>query len=107
MGGVSLGYSPIYNLNLTNPAGYSALVLTTFETAVNMNQVEMKTAAKKQDLNNTSFSYFAFGFPIKSKKNGVPVSGFFPSVMWAIQFMRQRQMLTMLLKRIRMMVRED
>jgi len=81
MGGVSLGYSPIYNLNLTNPAGYSSLVLTTFETAVNMNQVEMKTAVgKKQDLNNTSFSYFAFGFPIKVK-NGVPGSGFFLSVM--------------------------
>jgi len=70
MGGVSYGYTPIYNLNLSNPAAYSSLLLTTFETAVNMNQVEMKTSSAKQDLNNTSFSYFAFGFPIKSKKWG-------------------------------------
>jgi hypothetical protein len=70
MGGISLAYSPIYNLNFSNPAAYSSLLLTTFETAVNMNQVEMKTSSKKQDINNTSFSYFAFGFPVKNKKWG-------------------------------------
>jgi hypothetical protein len=71
MGGVALGYSPIYNLNLSNPAAYSSLLLTTFEAAVNMNQVEMKNgSAVKQDVNNTSFSYFGFGFPVKSKKWG-------------------------------------
>jgi hypothetical protein len=70
MGGTILGYNPIYNLNLSNPAAYSSLLLTTFETAVNMTQVEMKTSSEKQDLNNTAFSYFAFGFPVKSKKWG-------------------------------------
>ncbi len=81
MGGVSYGYSPIYNLNLSNPAANSSLVLTTFETAVNFNQGELKSSSgKKQDVNNTTFSYFAFGFPIKSKKWGtsfglLPYSG--------------------------------
>ncbi len=70
MGGVSLGYNPIYNLNFSNPAAYSSLLLTTFETAVTMSQVEMETSSKKQDINNTSFSYFAFGFPVKNKKWG-------------------------------------
>lgn len=70
MGGISLGYVPNYNLNLSNPAAYSSLLLTTFETAVNMNQVQLKADAGEQNMNNTSFSYFAFGFPVKSKKWG-------------------------------------
>src|SRR6185369_7607704 len=42
MGGISHGYNPAYNMNISNPASYSSLVLTTFETAVNMNQVQLK-----------------------------------------------------------------
>ena len=70
MGGVSAGYNPAYNLNISNPASYSSLGLTTFETGVNMNQVRLKTTSKTQDINDVSLSYFAFGFPVKNKKWG-------------------------------------
>jgi len=70
MGGISFGYRPSYNLNISNPASYSSLQLTTFETAVNMNQIQMKSMDKSQNTNNASLSYFAFGFPIKNKKWG-------------------------------------
>ncbi len=70
MGGISLGYNPPFNLNISNPASYSSLSLTTFETAVSFNQFQLKTAAKTENINNSSLSYFAFGFPVKSKKWG-------------------------------------
>ncbi len=70
MGGTSLGHSLPYNLNLSNPASYSAITLTTFETAVNLNQVQLKTSGKTQNINSTALSYFAFGFPIMTKKWG-------------------------------------
>jgi len=70
MGGTALGYALPFNLNIVNPASYSSLLLTTFETAVSMNQVQLKTDSKKQNINSTSLSYFAFGFPVKNKKWG-------------------------------------
>src|ERR1700704_6029576 len=70
MGGVSFGHSPLYNLNLSNPASYSSLALTTFETAVNLNFIQLKTSSKSQKISNAYLSYFAFGFPVKSKKWG-------------------------------------
>lgn len=70
MGGIANGYNPGYNMNITNPAAFSSLALTTFETAVNMNQVQLKTSSKTQNINDISLSYFAFGFPIKYKKWG-------------------------------------
>lgn len=70
MGGISAGYSPALNLNITNPASYSSLSLTTFESAVNMNQVQLKTVSKTQNIFDASLSYFAFGFPVKNKKWG-------------------------------------
>ncbi len=70
MGGISLGYSPHNSMNISNPASYSSLILTTFETAVNMNQVQLKTSTKTQNINDISLSYFAFGFPVKNKKWG-------------------------------------
>ncbi|MCX6291412.1 MAG: hypothetical protein NT126_06560 [Bacteroidetes bacterium] len=70
MGGTSFGYNPNYNLNLSNPASYSSLALTTFEIAVSMNQAQLKTDSKTQNSNSSSLSYFAFGFPVKFKKWG-------------------------------------
>ena len=70
MGGISLGYSPGYNLNISNPASYCSISLTTFETAVTLNQVQLKNSTKTQNINDASLSYFAFGFPVKSKKWG-------------------------------------
>jgi hypothetical protein len=70
MGGIAYGLSPLINLNITNPASYSSLMLTTFETAVNMNQTQLKTSTNTQNINSTNLSYFSFGFPVKSKKWG-------------------------------------
>ena len=70
MGGTAYGFSPYMNINISNPASYSSILLTTFETAVRMDQLRLKTTSKTADINSTAFSYFAFGFPVKSKKWG-------------------------------------
>jgi len=71
MGGISIAYNPQFNLNISNPASYSSVALTTFETAVIIDQEQLKSSTAKQEHNNTSFSYFAFGFPVKQKKWGM------------------------------------
>lgn len=71
MGGISYGLQHPFNLNIGNPASYSAISLTTYEVGVNLSLNELETNAFKQRNHTTSFSYFAFGFPVKSKKWGL------------------------------------
>lgn len=71
MGGIGQGVNHSLNLNPLNPASYSTLWLTTYEAGVNMTFQELATTKLTQNTNTSSLAYFAFGFPVKSKKWGM------------------------------------
>jgi hypothetical protein len=70
MGSIGAGVRNQFHLNYTNPASYSGLRYTTFETAGSGQFVEFETQEVKGNTNSASFSYMALGFPIISGKWG-------------------------------------
>ncbi len=71
MGGISTGYNSLYHLNPLNPASYSALGYTAFETGID---ATFSRYAFGDDRTNTStggLSYFALGFPIFNPLNRI------------------------------------
>ncbi len=66
LGGLSAAYRPISKLNYSNPASYSALALTTFETAINAQGLWLQDNSTNppQSSGSSSLSYLALGFPI-------------------------------------------
>jgi hypothetical protein len=71
MGGVNIAmYHPL-GLNYSNPAAYGRLQLTTFDAGVNASLMELKSMQKVQSNSDVSLGYFAFAFPLKSRKAGM------------------------------------
>lgn len=75
MGMGGLGYaitsdstSPFF-INITNPASYTGLRLTTFDAAVRSNTYRLQSSSESKIFNNTSLGYLALGFPI-GKRGG-------------------------------------
>lgn len=71
MGGIAQGLQHQYYLNLGNPASFSAISMTTYEVGMNLTLNQFETSSIKQQSHTTSLGYFAFGFPVKSKKWGL------------------------------------
>jgi hypothetical protein len=71
MGGLSYGVRSPFNINISNPASYTDLALTTFELGANATFLELKNDSAKGAEDNSSFGYFALGFPVKAKKWGM------------------------------------
>lgn len=66
MGGAAIAARNKNQLNLTNPASYTAIDTMSFifEAGVTSKQSDFKDANFTQKNNNTNFQYFAFNFPI-------------------------------------------
>jgi hypothetical protein len=72
MGGLAFGVSQPFNINYSNPATYSSLVLTTFEAAGRASMYELYTSSSAHAYQyNADFGYLAMGFPLKTKKWGL------------------------------------
>ncbi|MCL6267667.1 hypothetical protein [Flagellimonas myxillae] len=69
MGRLSL-YGDSIHLNLSNPAAYSKLRLTTYTAGISHNMFTLKDSQEKQNAKVTNLDYLAIGFPI-AKKMGV------------------------------------
>ncbi|HBF19548.1 MAG TPA: hypothetical protein DDW81_05580 [Cryomorphaceae bacterium] len=66
LGGASLGMHDALNINLTNPASYSALELSTFEVGFQAGKVEQRQANPDitRTNGNAGLRYLAFGVPL-------------------------------------------
>ncbi len=65
LGGVSQGFRSSTWINYSNPASYSSLELSTFQTSVNLSITEQSTAASTQKVKNGNLASLAFGIPLK------------------------------------------
>jgi hypothetical protein len=70
MGGSGIAFRNTLNINLANPASYSAITLTTFETGASATFTKFKTETLEQNKSDATFSYFALGFPVVKNKWG-------------------------------------
>jgi hypothetical protein len=71
MGGLSYGLNQPFNINFSNPASYTGLLLTTVEAGFGATFLELRNSTSKGEANNVSFGYFSLGFPVKTKKWGM------------------------------------
>jgi long-subunit fatty acid transport protein len=67
MGQVSQAIRKPYELNNLNPASYSALERTVIDVGVNYANGTIKSVNQTTNIENFTFAYFAFGFPISRK----------------------------------------
>jgi hypothetical protein len=67
MGGIGVAFNHYKYLNFTNPAAYADLRYTVYSFGVLNNDLTVKSGTSKQNVNSTSLSYFAIGFPIGRK----------------------------------------
>jgi hypothetical protein len=67
MGGIGVAFNHYKYLNFTNPAAYADLRYTVYSFGVLNNDLTVKSGTSKQNVNSTSLSYFALGFPIGRK----------------------------------------
>ncbi|GAB4255033.1 MAG: membrane protein [Vicingaceae bacterium] len=70
MGGLSIANRSLLNINVSNPASYTSLALTTFEIAGMWNSTWLKDETQTQYLNNGYINYLSFAFPVINKKWG-------------------------------------
>jgi len=70
MGGVSTAMRNPIHLNYSNPASYTSLRFTTFETAVKTQLVRFESQDVTGKSSSTSVSYIAFGVPLFKGKGG-------------------------------------
>lgn len=70
MGGISAGLRNPHHVNYSNPASYSSIRFTTFETGIKTQLVDFATQNVKGQSNSASFSYLALAFPIIRSKWG-------------------------------------
>ena len=61
--------SPFY-INITNPASYSGIRLTTFDAAVKSTTYNLSSNTTSKILNNTSLAYLSLGFPLGKRGGG-------------------------------------
>lgn len=71
MAGLSV-YTDSIHLNLTNPAAYGGLKLTTYTAALSYNHVSLKSDNNREGAYTVSFDYLGLGFPV-SKRMGVGI----------------------------------
>jgi len=72
MGGLSLGLMQPFNVNHSNPASYSALLLTTFDVGGTASMYETYTSSSFHSYQyNADFAYLSMGFPLIPRKWGV------------------------------------
>lgn len=62
MGGLSV-FSDSIHVNLTNPAGYGRLRLTTYTIGASHTSIQMESSAESGSANTTSLDYLAVGIP--------------------------------------------
>jgi hypothetical protein len=67
MGGIGVAFNHYKYLNFTNPAAYADLRYTVYSFGVLNNDLTVKSGTSNQNVNSTSLSYFALGFPIGRK----------------------------------------
>ncbi len=69
MGGISM-YADSIHINLSNPASYSQLKLTTYTAGISHTAFRLKDFTEEQEVGVTNLDYLAIGFPI-AKNVGV------------------------------------
>ena len=68
MGGLGAGYKSAYYINFANPASYSNLVLTTFETGIYGQGGKITSDSTNYSSGGGNINHFALGFPIRNKR---------------------------------------
>lgn len=71
LAGTGIGTRSFNSLNLTNPASFSELGITTFEVAATNNSLRMTDGKQNQYQNHPHISYIALGFPVLKNKWGM------------------------------------
>ncbi|MBR9853815.1 MAG: hypothetical protein GYB37_04445 [Algicola sp.] len=66
MGGMSM-YGDSIHINLSNPAAYSKLKLTTYTAGISHREYRLKDWSEEQNLSVTNLDYLSIGFPILDK----------------------------------------
>ena len=66
MGGLGL-YGDSIHINLTNPASYAKLRLTTYTAGISRKEYRLKDWSQQQNTSITNLDYIAIGFPIAPK----------------------------------------
>lgn len=69
MGGLTAAYNSIYYLNPSNPATYSVLKYTAFETGIDATFSRLVTGEQQLNKQTGNLSYFALGFPMLNPLN--------------------------------------
>lgn len=64
MAGISSAFNSKYNINYYNPASYSKLEYTSFETALQINSSKISDNINTEKYSDPSLPYLALGFPI-------------------------------------------
>lgn len=67
MGGIGIGIASPYSINIINPASYSSIKLTTFETAAFNNLVKTSTNTLEGITQSASVAYLAIAFPVTKR----------------------------------------
>ncbi|WP_026897721.1 PorV/PorQ family protein [Daejeonella oryzae] len=70
MGGISAGYrkpGPYSNINLANPASYSAIQLTTFDIGAYTGLRQLSNSSTSENSFNASLSHITFAMPVNKK----------------------------------------
>lgn len=71
MGGITTGYNSFYHLNPSNPASYSVLGYTSFETGIDATFSRHIFGDSQINTQTGNLSYFALGFPMFNPLNRV------------------------------------
>ncbi|MDC6365571.1 MULTISPECIES: hypothetical protein [Flavobacteriaceae] len=71
MGGISM-YADSIHINLSNPAAYSKLKLTTYTAGLSHTEYRLKDFTEQQNVASTNLDYLSIGFPL-AKKVGVGI----------------------------------
>ncbi len=71
MGGLGQAVNQPLSLNPLNPASYSGLALTTYEMGFHLTFSEQATTRVSQNNTSAALGYFAFAFPVMSRKWGL------------------------------------
>jgi len=66
MGGISM-YGDSIHINLSNPAAYSKLRLTTYTAGLSHKEYRLKSFSEEQNISVTNLDYLAIGFPVAKK----------------------------------------
>lgn len=67
MGGLAIGSTNPYTINIGNPASYNRISNTTFEVSAFMDASRMTGDSTSTDLSTSGVANLAFGFPIRNK----------------------------------------